>query len=130
MDKTIYLLIGPMGAGKTTYAHQKAADFGAIVLSKDAFNKLSPEELVYPLIVNYFASQGVNIILDSLHLRRQDRDPMRNIAKKYGYRLKYIQIYPWRALSPLSDRMFSSFERPARDEFDEIEDVFGKDQTT
>ena len=118
----IHLICGPIGAGKTTYAHEIAVKYNAIRFSEDEWlSKLfipdAPENLLSEpmhvvgewagekyqrcraqiwLICQQLLKQNINIVLDGAAANKVQRDLIRNKASvhKVGFQLHYVTSDP------------------------------------
>ncbi|OUR97361.1 hypothetical protein A9Q84_13635 [Halobacteriovorax marinus] len=114
----IHLICGPIGAGKTTLAHDIAKEYGAIRFSEDEwlselFVPNAPENLMeesiqvigewasgkYQLcrvqiwqVCEQLLSRGVSIVLDGAAANKEQRDLIRKKAKKHNvdFQLHFI----------------------------------------
>lgn len=101
--KTIYILMGIIGAGKSTHARRLQEKFGGTIFASDEIRKefVTKGEIpaVYDSKYNYIvfdemhrriessAMMGENIIVDSTNVPASSREPIIQIAKKYGYKV-------------------------------------------
>ncbi|OUS23987.1 hypothetical protein A9Q99_25880 [Gammaproteobacteria bacterium 45_16_T64] len=118
----IHLICGPIGAGKTTYAHEIAATHNAIRFSEDEwlselFVPDAPEGLLSePMsvvgawagekyercrdhiwrICQQLLDQGISIVLDGAAANKEQRDFVRHKAteSRVGFQLHYVTCDP------------------------------------
>jgi len=118
----IHLVCGPIGAGKTTYAHEIAAKYNAVRFSEDEWlSKLfvpdAPEGLLSEpmqvvgawanekyqrcreqiwLISQQLLNQNVNIVLDGAAANKEQRDAIRKKAVDHNvdFQLHYVTSDP------------------------------------
>ncbi len=95
---TLYLLIAPSGAGKTSWARKKSEETGAIHISSDACRfivsgseenqECSPQafELARKM-VSYFLYQEKDVIMDSTALTPRTRSEFVQIGRNFGARV-------------------------------------------
>ncbi len=114
----IHLICGPIGAGKTTFAHKIANEHGAIRFSEDEWlNKLfvpgaprnligAPVELVFGwasgkyqlcrdqiwTICIQLLAQGISIVLDGAAVNKEQRDIIRQKAVKSNVDLQLYYV--------------------------------------
>ena len=102
--KTIFILMGVIGVGKSTHAKKLKEQFGGEILSSDEIRK----ELVLegkipqkydskynPLVFGVLherarklAQEGKNIIIDSTNIPSSARQPIINIGQEFGYKFQ------------------------------------------
>ena len=118
----IHLVCGPIGAGKTTYAHEVADKYSAIRFSEDEwlsqlFIADAPENLLSEpmhivgewagekyqrcraqiwLICQQLLKQNMSIVLDGASANKEQRDLIRKKASAYkvGFQLHYVTSAP------------------------------------
>jgi len=118
----IHLVCGPIGAGKTTLAHQLAEEHGAIRFSEDEWLKQlfvpdAPEGLMNEpaeviatwamdkyqrcrgqiwLVFQQLLEQGVSVVLDGAAANKTQRDLIRQKASDHGvgFQLHYVTADP------------------------------------
>ncbi len=102
--KTIFILMGVIGAGKSTYAKKLQAQYGGEILSSDEIRKelvtkgKVPEKydskynpMVFGLLhrrARSLAKKGENIIIDSTNIPASSRKPIIKIGNEFGYKLQ------------------------------------------
>lgn len=102
--KTIFILMGVAGAGKSTFAKHLQDVYGGEIFASDEIRKefiklgVIPKE--YDSKYNYIvfeemykrieksASEGKNIIVDSTNVPATSREPIISIAKRYKYLIR------------------------------------------
>jgi DNA ligase-1 len=87
--KTMYIMIGPSGAGKTTYSERLARDTGAVLISSDNYGSARKR---IDKAVNDVLARGKNVIVDATHPTRERRAELKNIAKKHGVSTRCIRL--------------------------------------
>lgn len=102
--KTIFILMGVIGAGKSTHANKIKQQFGGEILSSDEIRKelvlkgKIPQKynsefnsMVFAILhrrMRKFAKEGVNIIVDSTNVPASSRKSIIKIGKEFGYKLQ------------------------------------------
>ena len=99
--KTMYIMIGNVGSGKSTIAKKIAKEKSAVVISSDPirqelFDKgrfvemhsRQADKLTFAEFHNRlrgFAKQGKDVVIDATNTKVLDRRTFLDIAKEYGY---------------------------------------------
>ena len=103
--KTLYMLIGVTGAGKSTHSKFLKEQFGGEILESDEVRKelvsnyiipdgdfsFSSNSLVFKEVERRFerlAKEGESIIFDATNLRISNREKYISLAKKYKYKVQ------------------------------------------
>lgn len=127
--KTMYIMMGPTGAGKTTYAEKLAKNTGAVIVSSDA-HKSARKKI--NAAVNSTLASGKSVIVNATHPTRERREELASIAKRHGVSTRCIRLDVPRGVaagrSKLEGRTkyivaatyFKSYEEPG-DECDRID---------
>jgi predicted kinase len=108
MPATLHVIFGPIGAGKTTYAHALARREGAVPFVLDEWGAgLFGPDVDGPLDFGWMLERlrrcqaliwstatavlavGTSVVLDIGAMRRADRDRIRQIAGGAGHRLQW-----------------------------------------
>ena len=108
MPATLHLVFGPIGAGKTTYAHALARREGAVAFVLDAWGaRLFGPDVQGPLDFSWMVARlrrcealiwstaadvlaaGTSVVLDIGAMRRADRARIGQIAQEKGLPLKW-----------------------------------------
>lgn len=78
--KTLYVMCGSSGSGKTTFSKRLAREYDALRLSSDELKIMS--RLLVPLVEKSFTTNDI-VIVDSLVLRVIDRKFLLDIVKNF-----------------------------------------------
>jgi len=108
MPATLHVIFGPIGAGKTTYAHALARREGAVPFVLDEWGaRLFGPDVDGPLDFGWMLERlgrcmaliwstatavlavGSSVVLDIGAMRRADRERIRQIAEGAGHRLQW-----------------------------------------
>ena len=138
MGKTIYILIGPQGSGKTRWAQNILMSHdqtGVVRISQDDQGKAGPRQLFHKCL-----DDGVSVVIDRMNFNFEQR----HMYTQYANLLDYDIVFVWfnvskdtclrrlatrqghPTVSPDSDHSgmldfyFSNFEEPSSGEYDEI----------
>lgn len=134
---SIKIMCGLPRSGKTTWISKNKTD--EVVISADELRYIvynqrfwaEGEPLMWAVrdvMIKYFLSQGVNIIIDETNTTIKRRKPLIELAKKAGYVvIGYLLDYALsecidragedrELLTPVIERMSNQFEPPTRDE--------------
>lgn len=87
--RTMYIMIGPSGAGKTTYSERLARNTGAVLISSDNYGSARKR---IDKAVNDVLARGKNVIVDATHPTQERRAELKNIAKKHGVSTRCIRL--------------------------------------
>jgi predicted kinase len=108
MPATLHVIFGPIGAGKTTYAHALARREGAVPFVLDEWGarlfgpdvdgaldfrwmleRLGRCEALIRSTVTAVLAVGTSVVLDIGAMRRADRERIRQVAEGAGHRLQW-----------------------------------------
>lgn len=102
MEKEIVVMVGNIGAGKSTYA-KELKNKGYVVLCRDSLRyaigagdytwKLEYEPVIFSAerhMLRQFCKLGVNIVIDEVGVSKRMRKKYIQIGKEYGYDLTAI----------------------------------------
>ena len=87
--RTMYIMIGPSGAGKTTYSERLARNTGAVLVSSDTYGSARKR---IDKAVNDALLGGKNVIVDATHPTKERRMELSALAKKHGVSTRCIRL--------------------------------------
>lgn len=103
MSKTIVILTGPPGVGKTTYASTCYPDY--VRISQDEQGKKRHRQLFKRAI-----EESKNIVVDRLNHTREQRNRYLEPARTYGYRTVIVEMYD--TFNACFERIISRADHP------------------
>lgn len=86
--KTLIILMGFPGSGKSTYAINFFDE--AFIINQDAFNGNRSQTWT---TFKYYMDQGKDVVLDRCNINKAQRSPWINYAKQCGYKVGLIYLY-------------------------------------
>lgn len=141
--KQLTILVGPPGSGKSTLAWEltQPKNGGYYRINQDDQGKKGHWDAFTPIL-----HTENNIVIDRMNFNKQQREKYLSAAKKHGYKTKIIVLHENQStcLSRMKDRkdhptitteeqarsalntFFTKYEKPTKDEADEIEFVYPK----
>ena len=88
-NKTMFIMIGSTGAGKTTYAEKLEKNVDAVVVSSDAFK--SARKAIDKAVTNVLR-HGRSVIVNATHPTQERRKELARIARAHGFKTRCIHL--------------------------------------
>jgi len=88
-SKTMFIMIGTTGAGKSTYAERLAQNTGAAIVSSNVYKSSRPR---IDKAVTNVVSRGQSVIVNATHPTRERRQELAAIARAHGMKTRCIHL--------------------------------------